>query len=373
MAFKVTRNVTRINNLEPELGPHLVLRDYVRSEQSPRDSKGQLVLRSNELYAERRQQTYRRDWKDPIKGTKGQPSIDTQPFVFGQSDDAAVEQAWSRFRNRLHKGDASLGVTLGSFGQTLSMVTGRLNQVGRVLSRVRSLSDYGMMRKAMSESSLKRQGIGKTAANNHLEVVFGWLPLYSDITSSMEVLSSTPKGEFIATRGKSSNFYTGKYVSGYESYVETRQIESVASIGAKVEITNHNVWLANRLGLINPAVVAWDLVPWSFVVNMFVNVNEVVRSYSDYAGLSLSNVSQTVTSKEVFDASSTYSWPSQGIYGSSAVGAFNKVKTRRVGLSPPRPSFQVRLPGMNLGLAAIASSLLVQQGDRISKLVGYHK
>ena len=52
-------------------------------------------------------------------------------------------------------------------------------------------------------------------------------------------------------------------------------------------ITNPNLLLANRLGLVNPLSVAWELVPFSFVVDWFSGVGNVLDGYTDLLGLSV--------------------------------------------------------------------------------------
>jgi hypothetical protein len=47
------------------------------------------------------------------------------------------------------------------------------------------------------------------------------------------------------------------------------------------------------LGFINPISVAWALVPFSFIVDWFVNVQQVLEQFTDFAGLTLSNPATT--------------------------------------------------------------------------------
>jgi hypothetical protein len=128
---------------------------------------------------------------------------------------------------------------------------------------------------------------------------------------------------------------------------------------AGVDIANPNLWLANRMGVINPAVVAWDLVPWSFVVNMFVNVNAVLGSFTDLVGLNLTNVSVTKSYTLLQEEVVYTKWSEHEAYyaSSSVVG---KGRSRTSG-SIPKPSLRLRLPNVNFELMAIASALLRQK------------
>lgn len=351
--------------------------DYVSGDNSLRNSKGGLVLRSNAMILDRFSETYRKSFQDPFtKEWTYLPDATAWPRYIGASRAAADEIAWSKFRNRIHVGDASLGVTLGSFGQTMSMLTGRLNTIANILKAVKGHHDYATMRKVINKQSQRKAidpAVGKKIAGTHLEVVFGWLPLLSDARAMMGVLTGDLPPSFISTRGKSTDSYNFKVVEGAITTYQSHNIRSSVAVSAIVTVTNHNLWLLNRLGLVNPAVVAWDLVPWSFVVNMFVNVNEVVRSYTDYVGLQLSNVSTTYNSSGVVDLRRDVKYEQTARNGTAISGYYFKKKQRVLGGTPPRPSFRLKLPNVNLGLAAIASSLVVQQSKRIQSIVGINK
>lgn len=56
---------------------------------------------------------------------------------------------------------------------------------------------------------------------------------------------------------------------------------------ATLRITNPNLFLMNQLGLINPAVVFFELVPFSFIFNWFHNLSDVLSQWSDWLGLEL--------------------------------------------------------------------------------------
>jgi len=134
---------------------------------------------------------------------------------------------------------------------------------------------------------------------------------------------------------------------------------------ADAYVDNPNLWLANRLGLINPATVIWDLIPWSFVVNMFVNVNQMVSSVTDEVGLNISNRSVTQTARVVVEC---LNYDPDPDYGTSFARYYIKNKNRVVG-SAPKIGFQFKLPQVNWELAVIATSLVVQKFKRVNDLI----
>jgi hypothetical protein len=49
------------------------------------------------------------------------------------------------------------------------------------------------------------------------------------------------------------------------------------------------LYLLSQLGLANPAAVAWELVPFSFVVDWFTDAGTFINSFTDFLGCSVTN------------------------------------------------------------------------------------
>jgi hypothetical protein len=215
----------------------------------------------------------------------------------------------------------------------------------------------------------KRDGYSKTvsnakfAGNNWLEYHFGWEPLVKDVYASMEILHN-PVKKFASIHGSaktsadySSGVQNGGSVSSINTYKWTAQFKQGAFINAIQDPQLHTL---EQLGVINPAVLAWEVVPFSFVVDWFVNVGDVLRSYSDFAGMTLTN-SWSISIVRCTNFCHTWLNP-----GYSAVNGTNRYSSgnglrvvRSSGLTGPvlnvRP---FRLPSVTR--AATAVSLLTQ-------------
>lgn len=292
------------------------------------------------------------------------PFFDEDPFWL------ALEQtALSRFNGRLKTGAASLGVTLASWRQSREMITRRLMQADIPLKA----AEMQFRRASKKElRSIRRSLTPDSLASKVLEVEFGWRPLFSDIhAATSTVCKDGIPPAFIVGRARSP--VSGKtVVTASPPWVPQSIVRwqgtGLVTVAASVAISNPNLWLANRLGLINPLVVAWDLVPWSFLVNMFVNVNQVLESFTAHVGLTIANKSTTRSSSAVRTAlvgptSSGFVYKGQS---SSLTGERSR---RRLAGSMPTRSFTVKVPELNWELALIASSLVVQRITRINKLL----
>lgn len=276
-----------------------------------------------------------------------------------------IEQAaLSKFNGRLKHGSASLGVTLAEWRASREMIVSRLGSLDQVLKVAeKRLSKKKFLRKSLSPSSL---------ANKVLEVEFGWMPLLQDIQACMGSVCKEAIPPSWCVGRHSGNVSRSLSDPGSKPWTPpaSDQIDATlkVTVAASVAITNPNVWLLNRLGLINPATVLWDIVPWSFVVNMFVNVNQIIESYTAYVGLKISNQSITRSSLAVRNSTRGPTSSDYVYQGKSSSLTTEKNRLRTTGAIPVR-QLSVRVPELNWELALIASSLVVQRMSRITKLI----
>jgi hypothetical protein len=257
-------------------------------------------------------------------------------------------ETYAKFMGRLHHGHASLGVSMASWRQSSDMIIGRFTKISKIFKRV--------ARKRRRAG--KPPARAKQLASDVLEGEFGWVPLLGDI---LAVTGSVFAEAIPPSWCRSSSTYVIMESATQVANPRLKTSHSGRSritLSAKVEISNPNLWLANRLGLINPLTVAWDLVPWSFVVNMFLNVNQIIGSLSDTVGLTLSNSSVTRSSSVLTEQLATYTNQDGGF--TSRCNLTTKMRERVAGTFP-LPSLRFKLPDMSFNLAVIASALTIQR------------
>lgn len=266
-------------------------------------------------------------------------------------------QAYQRWRGKLMKGSASMGVTLASWKQSRDMIVKRSKQLGSVLSA----AERRWKRKS-SSSRKKLRRKRELLADDVLEYKFGWAPLFQDFHAALSTVYGPLPPTFIA--GRASGRVVRSERKGISpKYVLTGDGTVSVSYSTRVVVENPNLVLLNRLGLINPATVIWDLIPWSFVVNMFVNVNSFISQFTDEVGYNVTDRSITrsyLISNEAFALSS---------YGSSTSNGILRYKERVLGVKPT-VRLQVQVPDLSWGLAVTAASLVVQKFKRLNQLIG---
>lgn len=229
-------------------------------------------------------------------------SANLNAYNLGWGDQAAQIKAYERCREGVITG-ANLAVNIGERKQALGMMSNRLMQaayIARALRRgsIRDALDVAGPQAAERYRQLsaanKARLKSKEFSNRWLEFHFGWEPLVKDIWSTVNLLDSPfPYKPF---RGHGTARYAW---SGVTSRVDTtlhyhletsgKSVKFTRCYGGFMMVTNPNLFMANQLGLINPAVVAWELVPYSFVVDWFTGIGDYLRSFTDWVGVRIEN------------------------------------------------------------------------------------
>lgn len=295
--------------------------------------------------------------------------------------------AYDKFKSHVSD-QASLGVSLAEIGQSYSMISTRAAQILGFARRLSRLDFAGAARVLQMSSTPKGVSTKKSFSRNYLEYHFGWSPLIGDMYNVAEVLQTPIKSVKVhvmvgdpskrydlSTPSKGSN--PAAWYPSNLTWDQHRYWHGARKVycGAELFVSNPNLWLANQLGLVNPAVIAWELVPYSFVVDWFANVGQVLQSFTDFYGLTLSKewTTRVFKGQASFRDAVTYRWQEWGgnpfglqtYYSSNTktcVGPFTHMR-RQTGL--PSPRFAVRpykAPGLRRALAAVSLLTLQLRG-----------
>jgi hypothetical protein len=269
-------------------------------------------------------------------------------------------KAYAKFVAQL--GDASQwGVNFAEFSQSMQMINNRALQLYRFARKLNRFDFPGAaneLKKGLKPPKGLKKG-AKWTANNWLEFHFGWEPLVKDIGAAVETLQSQPGPKKISVRDRGiEDFLVPK--SSYYGTQNHYKYDTGVAIRAKVSVSNPNLYLANQLGFVNPLSIAWELVPFSFVVDWFSNVGQVLNSLTDFMGLDISQAS--VTTKQVIDLT-VVTW-SRDVVAQQDITLTNSWRSvyviRQLGI--PGPTLAIKpFKGFSLARGATAISLLLQQ------------
>jgi len=298
---------------------------------------------------------FRAEFGKTLSGDADASSWSTDGLPSTWASSATYNRAYDRFVSSF-KDKATWGTNLLEYGQARDMIVRRSLQIARALKSLRrgNLGDaFETLKISSAMTGRYTKYTRKSAADDWLEFSFGLSPLIGDIESSVKILTGDPPMRIF--RGSAQSDLD--VVSGGNPLTSTFRLSQRYSvrIRAEVVLTNPNRFLASSLGLTNPLAIVWEAVPWSFVVDWFVNVGQVLQSYDDLAGVELRNGSHTGKAM-VFDELTLYDNGVRQSYQSKT----RDIIERRLGV--PGPSLRFRGVGLpSVKRAANAVSLLVQQ------------
>lgn len=238
-----------------------------------------------------------------------------------QTDFAALESlAIQRLLDDLSLTKGSAAVTVAEIGKTAKMIGDNATKIAvafRHLRRgkIRKFSEtLGITVSKRKQSQLrsrylrqKEETRGDTlqfAANTWLEYSYGWKPLINDVYTQCENLANylTEKSSSVrvAKGSARSEKSTRKVTSGGTgTWITTRTSLHRARVRLVVRyaIPGDSNSIANAFGLTNPLVVAWELIPFSFVADWFLPVGNFLEQLTAAQGLVFHSGTRTVTQR----------------------------------------------------------------------------
>lgn len=147
------------------------------------------------------------------------------------------------------------------------------------------------------------------AAETWLEYSYAWKPLLKDVYDHCEALASAAvKTDFLFRRARGSAKTVGVHVfSGVDQnncfdWKVRQDTVRRASIEVNYRLPLSGISNILALGVANPLEVVWEVVPFSFVVDWFLPVGDLIRSFSAYNGLTFMSgftTSSTTSTKEL--------------------------------------------------------------------------
>lgn len=185
-------------------------------------------------------------------------------------------------REKLASGQFQLGVTVGEAKHTADMLGGTAGQLFQGLLAAKR----GNWREIPDILGLSRKKVlsGEFPANKWLEYQYGWKPLVSDSYSLYNKLRSVVEEPlFIYGNCWSPVEIDLKYQSG--KFTVRQRDKGGVRVKLCAKIQNSFARDMNSWGLINPLSIAWELTPFSFMVDWGIPIGNVLNSLTATAGL----------------------------------------------------------------------------------------
>lgn len=268
-----------------------------------------------------------------------------------------TDGVWTDMDNKIYKkivdqmkgSTAAWGANLATWKQSHGMIVGRATQLLRA-ARYLKAGRFKSAAKVLGISKGKPRHKAADLAGQWLELSYGWLPLLADIHSSVEVLQE-PLPPLILKAGTSAHDPGETRYNQLDYY----QWQRWARCGCRITALHPGAYLANKLGLVNPATVLWEVVPFSFVVDWFLPVGRFLESFTDFVGVTVEDA--YTTHYGILDVHTRCSWAWGPSYA-YADASKRRVQMKRW-LSLPEYRLKPRFTGFYSMRGANAIALLV--------------
>lgn len=178
------------------------------------------------------------------------------------------------------------GVFLGELRETIHMVTRPASALRHAISSYSSAAKY-----AYGRAGGGRRGL-KAVSGTWLEHSYGWRPLFSDIDQGMSALARLPRvyGEVItgyseqrtvAGPAKWNPIWENTTVQLQFMDVNTTRVRYKGMLAFANDRSKAEEWNQKwGLTLSDFAPTAWELIPYSFLVDYFTNVGDIIDTAS---------------------------------------------------------------------------------------------
>jgi hypothetical protein len=185
-----------------------------------------------------------------------------------------------------------LGETLGELRETVRLITNPLQGIRTLIK------DHFRRLKKSRQRYRDKASLSKALSDSYLEFVFGWNPLAKSVSDGYRALqrysrTNGSRPSYTIIRASASDTYDGhselltastdctrnvyKVITGNTSYT-VRYIGAIGSHAYDSPVPELSIL---GLSTVNDfAVTAWNLIPYSFLIDYFLNIGDVIDSYT---------------------------------------------------------------------------------------------
>lgn len=299
----------------------------------------------------------------------GDGSLETKSGAYGREPDSLFSDSIATLPDPYNKalagiydklrGGIDLSVSLGESAQTIEMFKHVLNP--------RKLADDILQYAKPNNAARNWRDLFTIPANAWLEFTYGWRPLASDLQGALDnhlyknlnyassALRSSAKYDAPTNFTRPSSVFPGK----------TEKVQGSGLRGTRIQVKTKPTFASNDAAAwtsLNPVSIAWELMPYSFVVDWFYDIGSTLKNFENallynnqidtaitsnlavYTGtITVAETTTGITSGISFETKDQWSATSKQIQFSRSVGS--------LGLPHP-PSFNTNLSGNRLLSAA---------------------
>lgn len=321
-------------------------------------------------------------------GTFGSPFVN--PVLDATQGDASLvgidneflrNSAAQKALGHIASPDTLVGVTVAELHKTIGMIIGTTGGLAKAISSLLTGSPKKAVLQALLGSAYKDTKRNKSAwsglkdvSGKWLEVRYGWTPMLYDLEGTLSALNAIHYPRFTArglSKASGDHVTTGSFPidTGASSldWEVTQSFDHSARAYALYTV-DENWFRAHKLGALCTFQTAWELVPFSFVIDWFVDIGQWLQAIEPRAGIKILSTGVVLRTdyERVARVKSTSSGAGYQVVGLSGLQSryINSSVTRTPGfpLGVYRPLIDVKI---NVKRAIDSIALLVRQASKV--------
>jgi len=225
------------------------------------------------------------DYQGPITLLSDFP-LGTVPYP-NQGWDNGQNESITKALNNLTEHYAGIGNDLAQARQTCDMFASVALRGAQFIKAMRE-KQWKQAAEIIRYANIFDKSVQRRLADIWLEFSYGWKPLASDLYEAQLLAHqalSKPLPVMARGNGSSSGDRTFDLRGGEAK--ATSHYKSTHRTYLEANVTNPYLHTLSSAGLINPLSIAWEVVPFSFVVDWFIPVGATLQAITAGVGLSL--------------------------------------------------------------------------------------
>lgn len=199
---------------------------------------------------------------------------------------------------KLRDSKVDLGTALGESRETLAFIAKNLSRALLAYKAARR----GNLRETARQLGVKFRRSKGSPFDQWMEYNYAWVPLFGDVTGATKQLQDgfRKRGQFVTARrtvsdevGPPDEWTTGSSTRKQRCVIIAR-------------VSNEKLLAVSQIGLINPLAVAWELMPFSFVVDWAIPIGNVLNATTANLGFDFVTGSRSCKVEAQFARQGTY-------------------------------------------------------------------
>jgi len=283
---------------------------------------------------------------------------------------SVINRAIINMLKKLQDQNVDFGVFFAEGREAIETVTSTANRIAKEVMAFRKKDPRSWAAVLRADDHRRRRGTLRTRTNEMpsqwLALQYGWKPLMQDCQGALSAVDHTwsKTGGIVRVKGLASTTSSDSVqvtpqgpVTLGQSLLVDRFWKLTCRMYAYYRMRNPKLAALSTLGLINPALIVWEKIPYSFVVDWFMPVGDWLNSLTAAAGYDFITGCQS-TRSVVTSISTTWDpWLVSNYYYVSGdpANAYSSYKLGRMDrvvlTSSPVPGLYVKSPLSTVHLA----------------------